>query len=304
MDNFNVAIVVVNYNGYDLTVECLDSIFRSSFTNYSIALVDNGSTDSSGFRLKEKYLHNEKVHFISSSDNLGVTGGNNLGIDYALDRGCSHILFLNNDTIVSEDLVASLVINASGKDKSLSVPKIICYYDRERLDHWIGAGYNWWRSYPKGFSVYPKDSRVHNIARNDITVASTCCLMIPVELIRDIGKMDEAYFMYYDDADFTLRASNAGYRIHYIPQTYIYHKCNMTTRNKQVAFFEFYLGNRNSIYMYRKLCKNSFAKRVFYSKWLIMLLLQFIKNKKKRPIIKIIFRDVFSKRMGKVPAFN
>src|ERR1035441_8653745 len=92
-----IGIVLVNLNSYDDTSICIESLQSITYSNVEIIVVDNGSKDDSGFQLREEFP--EFTH-LRSEENLGFTGGNNLGIQHGLLAGCQHILLLNNDTIV------------------------------------------------------------------------------------------------------------------------------------------------------------------------------------------------------------
>lgn len=301
-----VGIVIVNYNGFRITAECIDSVFKIDYPNYKIILIDNGSTDNSGIQLKKKY--NKKIIFIRKHVNKGVTGGNNSGIETGLKRKMDYILFLNNDTIAEKIFLNKLVKASLENNHAIVVPKIICYYKPERLDHWVSSGYNWYKGLPKSYKPYPKDNPGLNIS-SDISVASTCCLLAPVAIFEKIGLMDENYFMYYDDADFTIRAVRAGWPMRYESSAVIYHKCNVTTKNKQPAYFEYYLQNRNVFYFYYKLCKNPLAKVILLGKHVIIIILQLfkallLKDRKRIRVIKLLVRDIMNKKMGMVPDFN
>ncbi len=301
-----VGIVVVNYNGLEYSNECIKSLLEIDYPNYTIIFIDNGSTDGSGEAIRKQFEN--RIVYLTLPNNLGVTGGNNLGIDYALENNFDYILFLNNDTTVEKTFLSKMVRSSTPDGQALIVPKIICYYDQKRLDHWIGPEFNWWTAKPRGFKIYPYDHSNLNI-KISIKVASTCCLLVPRQLINNIGKMDEKYFMYLDDADFTIRAVRAGYQMIYEPEAIIYHKCNMTTRNKQSSFFQHYLISRNYFYFYQKLCRNNFIKYYFLTKQITLLFLHLLKafitgDSIKRKVDYVIFKDIFSGKMGAPPNFN
>lgn len=301
-----VLIVLVNYNGFDYTRECVESLFHLDYPEFDILIVDNGSTDGSGKRLAE--LFDGRVIYLSLLKNLGVTGGNNRGIDYAADNNYDFILFLNNDTMVESDFVSRLVSASIENNKSLVVPKIICFFDQKKLDHFIGHDIDWSTAQPLNYSPYPEDRPEFN-KRIEIGIASTCCLMVPVEILRKIGHMDENYFMYYDDSDFTIRAKRAGFKIIYEPESIIYHKCNMTTKNQQPSYFEFYLQLRNVFYFYGKLCDKPLTKSIFLTKTALFITMHLVhallkRNRKKYRVCFSIFRDVLTRKMGAPPDFS
>jgi len=297
-----VAIIVVNYNGFDHSLECVESLLLLDYPNYSIIFVDNGSTDKSGDAINAHYC--DKITYLSTSINGGVTKGNNAGIEHALTNNFEYVLFLNNDTLVYKNFLSTM-IRKHEDEGTLVVPKIICHYDTERLDHFIGTQFNWFSAQPTNYTPYPLDSPALNVSM-DVAVASTCCLLVPLNVIRIIGGMDENYFMYYDDSDFTIRARRAGFRIIYEPESIIYHKCNMTTKYKQPSLFEYYLVYRNVFYFYKKLCKNIVIKTICLAKASLYLMLAGIKayvnkDRKKLAVIRLICRDVLNNKMGAPP---
>lgn len=301
-----VLIVLVNYNGFEYTRECVESLFLLDYPAFDILIVDNGSTDDSGRRLSEVF--DGKVIYSRLLRNLGVTGGNNRGIDYGVENGYDFILFLNNDTTVEPAFLSRMVDASNETDGSLVVPKIICFFDQKKLDHFIGSDIDWSTAQPLNYSPYPEDKPEFN-KRIEIGVASTCCLMVPVEIPKKIGHMDENYFMYYDDSDFTIRAKRAGFRMIYEPRSIIYHKCNMTTKNQQPSYFEFYLQLRNVFYFYRKLCNKPVTKSIFLTKTVMFIALHLIhallkRNRKKYTVCFSIVRDVLKRRMGAPPDFS
>lgn len=301
-----VLIVLVNYNGFEYTRECVESLFLLDYPAFDILVVDNGSADGSGERLSETF--NRRIIYSSLPKNHGVTGGNNRGIDYALDNNYDFILFLNNDTTTDPLFLSRLVDTSIRNNRSLVVPKIICFYDQRKLDHFIGSDIDWSTAQPINYLPYPEDRPEFN-RRVEIGVASTCCLLVPIELPKRIGRMDEEYFMYYDDSDFTIRARRAGFTLIYEPESIIYHKCNMTTKNQQPSYFEFYLQLRNVFYFYRKLCDRPLKKSVFLMKTTMFIMMHLIhallkRNRKKYRVCFSIVRDVLSRRMGAPPDFS
>jgi GT2 family glycosyltransferase len=301
-----VLIVLVNYNGFEYTRECINSLLNLDYPRYDIFTVDNGSNDGSGKKLAE--LFKGSIIYAELPINLGVTGGNNRGIEYAVSNNYDYILFLNNDTTV-EPIFLSKMINASIEyGSSLIVPKIICFYDRNKLDHFVGIDVDWSTAQPFNYVPYPEDIPDLN-KRIEIGVASTCCLLVPISLPKKIGMMDESYFMYYDDSDFTIRARRAGFRMVYEPESIIYHKCNMTTKNQQPSYFEFYLQLRNVYYFYRKLCDEPLKKMLFLSKTSLYIAVHLFYsllrgNRKKFTVCCLIISDIIAKKMGAPPDFS
>jgi GT2 family glycosyltransferase len=299
----SVAIVIVNYNGFEFTSACIDSLLHIDYRNSRIILVDNGSNDSSGEMLAKKY--EGRIVPILLAVNGGFTGGYNAGIEYAVNNTSDYVLLLNNDTEVHASFLTNLINASLAEGQALVVPKIVCYFDQSRLDHWVGPDINWWTTRPVGYRCYPKDSQQLN-EKQRIGVASGCCLLVPVPVIKEIGRLDEGYFMYYEDADFTLRACRAGYVMIYEPAAVILHKCNKSTSTKQPSFFEYYFVNRNVFYFYNKFCPKPVVKYIVFGKIFVRLFVYyvaslFMRNTRLRLVTFLTVRDIIAGTRGPVP---
>ena len=101
-----VFIIILNWNGYQDTVECLQSVRRLTYPSCKVIVVDNGSSDGSAAKLKEEF---KEVFYIENKENLGFATGNNVGISYALENGADYILLLNNDTVVEPMVLEDMV---------------------------------------------------------------------------------------------------------------------------------------------------------------------------------------------------
>jgi len=109
MENPKVAIIIVNWDGWEDTIECLESLYRIDYPNYEIIIIDNHSQDDSVRRIKD-YSEGKELTIIENEDNYGFAEGNNIGIRYALKYlKPKYILLLNNDTVVDKDFLKELI---------------------------------------------------------------------------------------------------------------------------------------------------------------------------------------------------
>lgn len=109
----SIYVILVNYNNYELTIDCVESVTESSYRNLSIVIVDNASSDDSYYFLKSKYSNCGNIYVINSSENKGFSAGNNIGIKFALSNGADYIMLLNNDTVIDEKMIEILHSKAS-----------------------------------------------------------------------------------------------------------------------------------------------------------------------------------------------
>lgn len=217
-----VSIVVTNYNGGQILIDCIESLKKLNYPNFEVVLVDDRSSDGS----LEKAIKNKgnlKLKTIYNKINLGFAGANNKG--YELSTG-DYVLLLNNDTKVDKNLLKILVARmerdpkigaAQVKIKMMDVP-----------NHLDNAG-SFLTS--TGFLVHwgfgEKDSKIFD-KETIIFSAKGACLITRREIIKKIGLFDADFVSYIEETDFCWRVWLAGYKIYYLPQTYIWHKVGYT----------------------------------------------------------------------------
>jgi hypothetical protein len=223
-----VFAVVLAYNNYGDTAECLRSLRAATHHPLGVIVVDNGSTDGTASRLMEEF---PEVTVVSTGSNLGVAGGFNAGVVPALQAGADYVLILNNDTIVAPDMPALLVQAAqSDLDIAILMPKILYEGDRGRI--WsAGAQY---RRFPPAIVMRGLDQA--DDGRFDtsqpIEFAPTCGLLLSRHAFERVGLFDDGYFFYFDDWDFSLRTRRAGLKIWFVPAARLYHKVSRTIQQK------------------------------------------------------------------------
>ena len=207
--NKKVFIILLNYNGYNDTLEAIESLEKIEYKNYSIVVVDNNSTDNSFDILKEKI--GKKHYLIKSGKNGGFAFGNNVGISFALENGADYVLLINNDTEVKSDFLNILVDTLENKEEvGLATGLILNYYDKSKV--WYAGGeINWDKFY--GLHV-DEDKNVNEIKLEpkEITFATGCLMLIKREVFEKIGLLPEDYFMYYEDVDFCANIIKNGYK--------------------------------------------------------------------------------------------
>lgn len=245
----SVAIILVNYNGYDDTVECVKSIRDIKYRNYKIFIVDNSSPDVDKLNADSFLADNAKI--IYSDSNLGFSGGNNIAIEIAVNTGFEYIALLNNDTTVEPDFLEVLVKTAQG-DKTIGAVtgKIYYYYKRENV--WSAGGtYN--RETGLTVQYSGPDNELFDFDK-EITFATGCLLLFPSEIVRKIGLLDESYFLYSEDSDYCQRIINAGYKLIYSSRSVIYHKVSASTGDRSPIQQRYMM--RNNLYMIKKYSVN------------------------------------------------
>jgi len=221
-----VATIVLAWNHKEDTAEALKSILLSDYPDFDIILVDNNSTDGTLEMMTKDF---PSVHVLSSGANLGVAGGYNLGIQYAMDQGYEFILIANNDITVHPEMLKELVRFASLDEKiGMVMPKIYHYYgDRTRL--WCTGAH--WRSFPPAV-IMTNHGRLEqdvDTLPDRIDFAPSCVLLLKREMIEKVGYFDTEYFFFYDDWDYSKRVSLAGFSIGFVNTAILWHKVSVST---------------------------------------------------------------------------
>lgn len=244
--NPRVAIVIVNYNNAEDIIECLQSLKNISYGNAEIIVVDNGSTDGSVGKLQ---IFKAGFSLLTSEANLGFAGGNNIGIRYAIDHKAGYVLFLNNDTVVDPGFIEPLLEKVLNENKVGAVGGKIYYYDDPERIWYAGGSLNCFSGRTKHSGKNKIDTGKYDKTR-EVGFITGCLMLIPREVIENVGMMDEKYFLYFEDADWCYRIRKAGYKLIYSPQSRIYHKESATTQR---------LNNVKAYYYYRNI--HYFAKK-------------------------------------------
>ena len=216
LHNQRVAIVVLNYNNPIATVRCLNSIKSLSHgkTEYEIVVIDNGSSDDT---VRQIHLNYPSLRLIEAEQNLGYAGGNNLGMKIALKENFSHVLILNNDTQVIDDLMLDKLLKGN---TDLAAPSIkFQHHNQTFIDFGGQVDYLLGRNTHLEFSV---DSVPKVVVQPDYL--SGTCLLVNCQVFRKIGLLDDHYFLYYEDVDFCLRAVKAGFKLSLSQKTTIFHE--------------------------------------------------------------------------------
>jgi GT2 family glycosyltransferase len=240
-----IGIILVNYNGYEDTIECIESLQNISYRNIEIIVIDNASTEIVPTD-KIQFIKNHS-HYYRVEENLGFSGGNNIGIEMAKQDNCDFVVLLNNDTTVEPEFLSKLIETYDSTDNiGIITGKIYYYYDKSKI--WSAGGlYN--RNTGVTTQYGGDDSDLNNTSRS-VTFATGCLMLIPISVIDNVGKLSESYFLYSEDTDYCQRVLDAGYLIYYCANSVIYHKVSASVGNMS-ALQERYMM-RNNLYMIQK----------------------------------------------------
>lgn len=250
----DVAIVLLNWNGWRDTLECLDSLTQLNYGYFSIIVVDNDSTDgsrehildwsskrhgqlfgiSSTSILSELDLDAESAHelqhgdfvYIQASSNGGYAAGNNLGIDLAIARQANYVWLLNNDTVVDANSLCALLHKISSSNNIGICGSVLRYFSHPDTIQAIGGvKFNYWmaRGRQLGQGLHANDCSVQEIAKCVPDYIAGASMLVTREFLQDVGLMEESYFLYFEEIDWAVRAQ-PRWKLAIAADSIVYHK--------------------------------------------------------------------------------
>jgi GT2 family glycosyltransferase len=233
-----VSFITVNYNQSLVTLDCLESIYNSGYSNFEIIVVDNASTNDDPKVIGEKY---PEVNLILSNQNLGFAGGNNLGL---LQSKGEYIYFINNDTEVVPNSIEVLVERLQS-DSNIGVvsPKIRFHHTPDTIQF---AGYtpmNYLTMRNNLIGYRQVDSGQYDLA-HQTPFCHGAAMMLPRTVIKEVGMMADIFFLYYEEHDWFERIRKAGFTLWYEPKSLIYHKESISTGKESPTKIHYIARNR------------------------------------------------------------
>ncbi len=279
-----VSITVVSFNNNPETIGFLESLEEVDKKDIQlfVVVIDNASKDK--FIITKKF-NNFKLEIMRSEKNIGFSGGQNLGIKYSLENGADFVIILNNDTILDPDFLIPLINSLKDKVGIVS-PKI--YFSKGYEFHkdrykstdlgkiiWYAGGIMDYKNIIGRHRGVDEVDAGQYESISSMDFATGCCMAIKREVFEKIGMLDEKYFLYYEDNDFSQRAKNAGFSIMYQPKSVIWHK-NAQSAGGSGSILQDYYITRNRLLFGLKfvnfrqkatLIKESFKLLVGGRKW-------------------------------------
>lgn len=259
----HTTILLVHYNSDEETTNCLRSLEKITLKDaeYSVVVVDNGSTIP--FQ-RPNLKREQQVHYLRSEANLGFTGGNNLGIHYAIEKfNSDYIILLNNDTLVAPDAFAVLLEYAQNNPRAgIVAPKI--YFAEGREFHkksykanmlgeviWYGGGSIDWEHLVAFHRGVDEVDRNQFATQTQSEFATGCCMLVKREIFEKVGLLDRRYFLYLEDVDFNMRALQFGYEVHYTDEAKVWH-VNAGSSSGSGSMLHVYYQTRNRLLFFQQ----------------------------------------------------
>lgn len=268
-----VFIIILSWNRMECLKSCIESILRVNYPNYEVVVVDNASTDGSPEMVKHTF---ESVKLIRNKRNLGYTGGNNVGIKFALMKGADYVLLLNDDVVVDRNFLIELV-KVAERDPNIGVvaPKIYYYEEPTKLYQRYGK---------RNFYLGMPYKRLENVSEPDeVDYILGTALLVKKEVIKRVGMLDQNFFAYVEEHDWCYRIRKAGFKIMYVPTAIVYHKVSLSFSGR-VNPVVLYYDTRNELLFARK----HLNPLLFFPLWIPRFIFRIIRYAMKTRNIQVV----------------
>lgn len=223
-----VAAIIVSCNGINSIGTCLESLVKSTYPNYKIVVVDNGSTDGLNGFVKTYF---PDVILISFQKNMGAAGGRNRALKVCEQFDPSYIYCIDDDAKIEADAVTCLINFIENNPKCGFAGSRIMNLDNPKEPHALGAVFDGEKLSVRHLSQAAMDSAY------EVDLVSTCSVAFRYNVIKEIGQLDEGFWVYHEDVDWALLAIEKGYKNYIVPSSIAYHKLSSSKYNPRAIYF-------------------------------------------------------------------
>jgi hypothetical protein len=284
-----VSIIILNWNGLEDTIECLESLKKITYPNYEVIVVDNGSEGNDVEVLREKF--DDWVHLIGNDRNYGFAEGSNIGMRYALaNLNPNYILLLNNDTVVDPDFLTELV-KAAESDVKIGIvgPKTYSYGEPNKISY-AGAKVDWWNV---GAPAINEIDVGQFDELREVDYVLGFALLIKRIVIEKIGLLYLGYFAYFEETEWCVKCKKVGYKVVYVPSARLWHKLSSTV-GKIDGFNLYYMTRNRFVFMKRNSNKLQFLQFfLYFFLWNCMFTTGLLIRRRNFGLLKTFYRAIY-----------
>lgn len=244
-----IGIVILNWNGWTDTIDCLEALKNIEYPNCKIYVVDNASSDDS---IKELCNWDPNILLICNDRNLGWSGGNNVGIEAALESGAEHIWLLNNDAIPTPDSLLHLVNAATMAENVAAVGSLIISAKNPEWAEFAGYIRDPRTNHPRQIMDHRANIQPATGAE-EVEAVKGCSMLLTNSAIKKIGLLSEEYFLNYEETDWCLRARKAGLINILSKDSVVSHKGAKSFKGTNTPMYRYFMCRNRLLFSKRNL---------------------------------------------------
>lgn len=240
-----VLVIIINWRQADLTNACVRWTAERLPVGAEILLIDNGSNDGSAEQLGRAF---PELPLTVLRENVGFAAAANVGLRRAVEQGYDYALLLNNDAFPAPEMLSHL-LGETGNDVALLTPKILYDGVRDRL--WFAGGQQHrYLLEMRNSGQGEQDGPAWSVSR-DVDYVLGTGLLVNLAAASKVGWLDERYFMYYEDLDWSIRLRKAGYRLRYVANARLFHRVSISSGGTDSPGQRYHLA-RSSVLFFRR----------------------------------------------------
>jgi len=253
-----ITTLVLTWNSAAFITDCIDSL-RASTIPTRIVVVDNDSADDTRALLAERY---PDITVVNTGANLGYAGGNNIGIRQALHDGADYVFIINPDATIDPHCIEQLHARLQQEPTLGGVSPKIYFHGTDRL--WFGGSTIDWRT---GVTrqIGGPDTGQYDTERYTERL-NGCAMMLPASTLDTVGLMDERYFLYYEESDWSVMAARKGFKLGFVASAKAWHENSSSTGGHLSPLYQYYM-TRNRLYFMKKFKPSALPRVLFLVIW-------------------------------------
>ncbi|HEX8182290.1 MAG TPA: glycosyltransferase family 2 protein [Candidatus Saccharimonadales bacterium] len=241
-----ISTIILTWNSQAFIEDCINSVIQSSLKS-EIIVIDNNSSDNTRTLVKSKF---QNIELVNTGSNLGYAAGNNVGVRKVIDQQNSDYIFiLNPDAILDVKCLEELVKVALASPSSAILSPKIKYIDGNAL--WYAGAYIDWST---GESPHRGQGEIDSRQYEQIqpvSRASGCAMLISIDAIKKVGLMDESFFLYYEETDWSVSFSDMKYEITYVPKAICRHAVSASTGGFFTPNYQYYVTRNSLLFLHK-----------------------------------------------------
>ena len=243
----HITVLILNWNGADLIKKCLESVMEINYSNYSVIVIDNHSSDNSIQLIKNNF---PTVEIICLDENYGFAGGYNKCFKQLDSKNTDYVLLLNNDTIVDSNILMSLNKAKEKYGKNNIYGGKIFYQNDPNKIWYAGGKVKLSRFKISHIGIRELDSdRFSSPMKTDYITG--CCLFTSFEVINELNGFDEQFNMYSEDVDLCLRGKDKGIYCYFWPDAKLWHHVSASLGG-ELSFRKLFKKNVSILKLFKK----------------------------------------------------
>ncbi|HSM55483.1 MAG TPA: glycosyltransferase family 2 protein [Candidatus Sulfomarinibacteraceae bacterium] len=258
MSEPQTCVIILNWRQPQMTVECVHAVQRMTAASFELLLVDNGSGDGSVEYLRRAL---PDVELLALPENVGFAAGANRALEQAHARGFEHALLMNNDAFPAPDMLSRLLVETA-PDVALLSPKI--FYEQPPRRIWFAGG----RQHPSLLEMRDTGQGEPDGPRwtqsRDVDYLVGTGLLVNLQAAAEVGWLNECFFMYYEDLDWSIRLRQAGYRLRLVADAHLYHRVSRSAGGTDSPLHRYYLARSSILFFRRHAASGRPAAILFY----------------------------------------